>query len=192
MSKSSESFPLVVLVLLAAAVSACERQPLEVASAEATGAQAVHAAAASTQGALLARIRAATARYHRLEAALEDGYERRRFPFPPFDPIPCIEGEGIRYVNLSAIDGVVEPTRPELLLYEPLPNGKLRLAGVQYLVPASEWDPSQGIPHLGDQPFMDRRLPPWGGPAPNYSLVVWLWTHNPDGMYELQNPRVSC
>jgi len=189
MSRSSQKL---FLVLLATALSACEGQPVEVTSPVPTAQPEVLAAAAPTQGALLARIRAATARYHRLEVAEDDGYERRRFPFPPFDPIPCIESEGIRYVDLSAIDGVVDPTRPELLLYEPLPNGEVRLAGVQFLVPASEWDSSQGIPHLGHQPFMDRRLPPWGAPFPNYSLVVWVWTHNPDGMYELQNPRVTC
>jgi hypothetical protein len=183
MSRSSWTF---LLVLLAAGLSACERQPVEVAPGE------VLLSAAPTQGALLAQIRAATARYHRLEVAEADGYERRRFPFPPFDPIPCIENEGIRYANQSLIDGVVDPTRPEFLLYEPRPNGELRLAGVQFGVPASEWDSSQGIPYLGHQPFMDRRLPPWGGPAPNYSLVVWVWTHNPDGMYTLRNPNVTC
>jgi hypothetical protein len=188
----STSSPKYLLVLLAVGLGACDQQPVEVDSPVAILPPDAFASVAPTQGALLAQIRAATARYHRVEVAEADGYERRRFPFPPFDPIPCIEAEGIRYGNLSLFDGVVDPTRPELLLYEPLPNGKLRLAGVQFLVPASEWDSSQGIPHVGEQPFMDRRLPPWGAPFPNYSLVVWVWTHNPDGMYVLQNPRVTC
>jgi hypothetical protein len=147
MSKSSPKY---LLVLLAVGLGACDLQPVEVDSPVAILPPDAVASVAPTQGALLAQIRAATARYHRVEVAKEDGYERRRFPFPPFDPIPCIEAEGIRYGNLSLIDGVVDPTRPELLLYEPLPNGKLRLAGVQFLVVCPAWLVARGCESPGE------------------------------------------
>lgn len=72
--------------------------------------------AAATQGALLAEIRAVTAQYHRVEAAVAAGYVA---------VTACLPDEGIRYRKAALIDAVVDPTQPELLLYEVLPNGKL-------------------------------------------------------------------
>jgi hypothetical protein len=141
-------------------------------------------AAAATQGALLAEIRAATARYHRVEIALAAGY---------MPATACLPNEGIRYVKPSLVDAVVDPSQPELLLYEALPNGKVHLAGVQFLVPAAAWDALHtSPPTLGEETFLDRRLPPFGALFPNYSLVAWIWLPNPDGTYELFNSSVRC
>ncbi|HVF38664.1 MAG TPA: hypothetical protein VM939_02115 [Gemmatimonadaceae bacterium] len=141
---------------------------------------------ASTQGSVLAEARAATARFHNVDAAIAAGYVQRT---------PCLVAEGIRYGKQSLIfDGVIDSSQPELLIYVPTKSGHLRLAAVQYLVPASLWDATNSSPpSLGDQPFMDRRSPPFGSPlGPNYSIVAWVWMHNPSGMYELFNPAVTC
>jgi hypothetical protein len=145
-------------------------------------------ASAAAQGAILATVRAATSQYHRVEVANADGYLR---------VTPCVYNtagsKGIHFPKPLLFDAVVDPAHPEVLLYEMTKNGEYRLVGVEFLVPAAAWDASHsGPPMLGDQPFMDRRLPPFGADFPNYALYVWLWRHNPNGMYEQYNPQVSC
>lgn len=138
----------------------------------------------STQGSILGEIRAATAQFHDLDAAIAAGY---------VPATACLQSEGIRYRNPALIDAVINLEQPELLIYKPIGNGQLRLVAVQYLVASALWDATHSSPpSLGEQPFMDRRSPPFGSPFPNYSLVVWAWAHNPSGMYVIFNPTVSC
>src|SRR5688572_29043730 len=146
------------------------------------------ALAAGSAGSGLAAVRAATARYHNVDAALADGYAPRT---------TCIYNtpgsKGIHYLKAPLVDAVVDPTRPEVLLYELTRNGRLRLVGVEFLVPAGAWDAAHASPPtLGEQLFMDRRLPPFGADFPNYALYVWVWRHNPSGVFEQYNPAVSC
>ena len=170
------------LALVAAAIIACDNQVTPPSAATAT--TGLKPVAAQTQGSVLGSIRAATAKYHRVEVAVDDGYIRVS---------TCILNEGIHYLKPSLVNGVLDPTQPEHLLYEELPNGKLRLAGVEYVVPSAAWDPNNAsAPMLGDQPLMDRRSFPYGAPFPNYALFVWVWTSNPDGLYTQLNPKVSC
>ena len=138
----------------------------------------------STQGSILAEIRAATAQFHDVEAAIAAGYT---------PATPCFPNEGVRYRKPALFDAVIDVSQPEILVYEPRKNGDFRLVAVQYLVASALWDATHSSPpSLGDQPFMDRRSPPFGAAFPNYSLVVWAWAHNPSGMYVVQNPTVSC
>ena len=141
-------------------------------------------AQSSTQGSIIAEIRAATVQFHDVDAAIAAGY---------IPATGCLNAEGVRYRNPSLFNAVIDPTLPELLIYEPLPNGNLRLVAVQFLVASALWDQTHSSPpSLGSQPFMDRRSQPFGAAFPNYSLVVWAWAHNPDGMYTLRNPTISC
>jgi hypothetical protein len=141
------------------------------------------------QNRLLATVRAATARYHRIEAALANGYVQGS---------PCearaAGGMGAHFRKNALIDGVVDPTQPEILAYEPQKNGEWRLVVVEFLVPAAVWDATNSAPPmLGNQVFEDRRLPGSGGPPfPNYGLHVWVWQNNPSGMYSPWNPTVTC
>jgi len=141
----------------------------------------------STQ-ALLAQTRAATDRYHDVSAATAAGYLRVS---------PCVYNtpgsKAIHFQNAPLVDAVLDPAAPEVLLYEPAPNGGMRLVGVEFLIPAAAWDAvNSRIPMLADRPFMDRRSPPFGAPIPNYALYVWLWRDNPGGTFEQYNPNVSC
>lgn len=139
---------------------------------------------ASTQGSILAEIRGATAQFHELDSATAAGYVRAG---------SCTNAEGIRYRKPALFDAVIDLSLPEILLYEPKPDGDLQLVAVQYLVSSALWDATHSSPpSVGDQPFIDRRSAPFGAPFPNYSLVVWVWEHNPSGMYALQNPNVTC
>ncbi|CAN5188490.1 hypothetical protein BH23GEM2_BH23GEM2_09690 [soil metagenome] len=142
----------------------------------------------SAEGMALGALHAGTARYHRVELAVADGYVRRT---------ACIYsaagGRGFLYLNASLLDAVVDPAKPEVLLYEPGRNGKLHLVGVVYLVPSAAWDAASSTPPVfGGVPFYDRRTPPFGAAFPNYALFAWPWRHNPAGMYLEYNPAVTC
>lgn len=126
-------------------------------------------------GAELARVRAATARYHDVEMALADGYAPAS---------PCVEDAGgagamgYHYVNVGLV-GQLDAAQPQALLYHPAPNGRLRLVGVEYLSPVGG--------ELFGQRFADAS--PLG---PETALHVWLWQANPAGMFAAYNPNLSC
>ena len=175
-----KSWPMFATALIVS-LSACEQGPVAVAPTASF-------ASAETPGAVFAEVRSATARYHRVDVAIADGY---------LPDTPCMfstaGARGHLYTNRPLIDGVVDASRPELLLYEPTKNGELRLVGVAFLVVAAAWDAVNSTPPtLGGQEFTDRRLPPTGAPFPNYILFAWVWRHNPDGLHAPFNPRVSC
>jgi hypothetical protein len=112
----------------------------------------------------------------------------------------CVSGGdfgamGMHFVNGSLVDGEVDVMHPEILLYEPLPNGRLQLTGADYLVPKAAWEanPTHTAPpelmgqlfHLFDSPNR------FGLPA-FYTLHVWAWKDNPNGTFTNWNPNVSC
>lgn len=135
----------------------------------------------SHQNRLLAQVRSATAKYHRVEVAIADGYEET----------PCVYNEGLgagmgyHFVKDGLVDPVYDPLKPEVLLYEKGENGKFRLVAVEYIV----IDEGQDHPHFGNHPFDIGGTPM---PIDHYSLHVWLWKNNPSGMYFPWNPNVNC
>jgi hypothetical protein len=171
----------IALGLLTAALAACGDTT--------TAPIAVLAASSAAQNQLLATIRQGTARYHRVEAALADGYEVAS----PCEAIPA-GGIGVHYRKSALFDLAVDPAQPELLVYEPLENGGLRLVAVAFVVPAAPWDATHSSPPvLGEQTFEDKRVPDFSSPPfPTYELHVWVWQHNPNGTYATIDPTVSC
>jgi hypothetical protein len=79
----------------------------------------------------LQRVRRATSRFHSVKAAERAGYE---------EFLECFDsdegGMGQHYVDLSALDGTVEATHPEAMVYEVKRNGRLGLVAVEYIVPS--------------------------------------------------------
>ena len=114
----------------------------------------------------------------------------------------CVSGGdfgamGIHFLNDKLMgDGDVNVTTPEILLFEPLPNGKLRLTGADYLVDAAEWDANPK--HMGAPPELFGQLfhyfdsPNRFKLKPFYALHVWAWKDNPNGTFANWNPNVSC
>jgi hypothetical protein len=114
----------------------------------------------------------------------------------------CVSGGdfgamGMHFLNGSLLgDGDVDVMHPEILLYEPLPSGRLRLTGADYLVDAAEWDANPK--HKGQPPELMGQLfhffesPNRFGLKPFYSLHVWAWKDNPNGTFANWNPNVSC
>jgi hypothetical protein len=140
----------------------------------------------------LSTARAASAGFHNIDKALAAGYVE----FKDVQGIACIDNPGtgamgIHYVRIDLLDGTVDPTTPEALVYEPEPNGRLRLVAVEYIVPQPAWTQSSRPALLGET-FGLIPGPNRYGPAGLYELHAWLWKHNPSGMFEDWNPRVDC
>lgn len=125
----------------------------------------------------LARARAATAKYHTVEAAEADGYFNINF---------CEPGEGCHWLNPSYIDGTFDAERPEILLYAPDENGRLRLVAVEYVEPLALFPGGAPEGFNGDEDEWREDTEEAG----LWELTVWLWLHNPNGMFEQHNPRV--
>ncbi len=140
----------------------------------------------------LAALRAATAKYADAQKAIADGYTVELAQTEEYGGGTCIangvEGAmGIHMLSPARVDATLEPTNPEVLLYERRPHGKLKLLGVEYVVGGSE------RPTLYGQPFADTNLARFGDPKTNvWTLHAWVWRHNPDGMFDPWNTRVSC
>lgn len=157
-----------------------------------------------------AALRQATAAFHDVDKAIAAGY------LPP--TAECVVGPtgamGIHAVNPAlAGDQVIDPLRPEVLLYEPKPGGAVKLVGVEYFQAALVRNKATGAisPWFQPTPWSDAEFElvgprpsalgqPFDGPMPghepgmpwHYDLHVWAWTPNPDGDFAPFNPRVSC
>ncbi|HXH07226.1 MAG TPA: hypothetical protein VNI83_11615 [Vicinamibacterales bacterium] len=159
----------------------------------------------------LAAVRAATAAFHDVDQAVAAGY------LAP-NPAQCVASPagamGVHSVNPALIQELpVIAERPEVLLYEPRPEGGFRLVGVEYFqvvllrnratgavapwFSQEPWDPAlytivNPAPQLFGQTFQG----PMAGHEPgmpwHYDLHAWIWAPNPSGTFAEWNPRVRC
>ncbi|HWJ21565.1 MAG TPA: hypothetical protein VNS52_04345 [Gemmatimonadaceae bacterium] len=131
----------------------------------------------------LAALRAATAQFHNFDKAVAAGWSAKI--------TSCMElagtgGMGFHYGNVGLIDGSVQVDQPELLLYEPEKNGRLRLVAVEYIIPYTLHSRDAAPPVLFGQEFKQNdTFQLWG-------LHAWVWKENPSGMFADWNPRVNC
>jgi hypothetical protein len=102
---------------------------------------------------------------------------------------------GIHAVNFPlAADPGLDIRKPEVLVYDPGKDGRLRLVAVEYLKIDADGDlaTSDDLPGLFGRPFDG----PMAGHAPgdpaHYDLHAWVWKRNPSGMFAQFNPRVRC
>lgn len=101
----------------------------------------------------------------------------------------------MHYVNGGLVgDPAVRARTPEALVYEPGPNGRMRLVAVEYVVLQSAWHDAGNAspPSLFGQQFELVTSPDRYGLPAFYELHAWIWKHNPSGMFNDWNPRVSC
>jgi hypothetical protein len=144
----------------------------------------------SKASALLKIVRESTERFQNVAVAEAEGYALQ---------FGCVSGEsagamGLHYVNGPLVNaGVVDATRPQIVIYEATSSGRLRLIGADYLVLADAWNAKHSSPpelmgqlfHLFDAPNR------FGLPA-FYTLHVWAWKDNPNGAFVNWHPNVSC
>ena len=145
----------------------------------------------------LERTRAALEKYQDPVVAVHDGY---------LSTLACVEytkggegtmhyapgGMGVHFLNLQLLGPALDPTKPQVLIYEP-DGDRLRLAAAEWFVPvqvAGDKRPTifgqelQG-PMEGHEPLQPRGLH-------HYDLHVWLWKNNPAGTFSATNPAVKC
>ncbi len=126
-------------------------------------------------------VRAANDRFKDVAVAVAEGYA----------PIPCASGVdggamGVHYVNAKYLsEEVPDIKRPQAVMYEPLPDGKVALIAVEYIT-------SKGPASLEGQLFNFNGAPNRYGLGPFYELHVWAWKDNPRGAFADMNPKVTC
>jgi hypothetical protein len=144
---------------------------------------------------------AATARFHDLDAAQHAGYGHLVTDLAGLTCIadtrtPSEGGMGVHYVDMAYLldGGVIDPTKPEALVYAPNADGQPKLAALEYILFASEWpggvnDPP---PTLFGGDFIYTSSPNRYDLPAFWALHVWIWHPNPSGLFKAWNPRVHC
>lgn len=141
-------------------------------------------------GALLQVVREATERFKDVEVAKAEGYGL---------VFGCVTGPdagamGMHFLKPSLLTTNLDPRQPQIVIYEPQPDGTLKLVGADFLVFAKDWDAL----HPGDPPqvmgqlfhFFDK--PNRFGLEPFYTLHVWAWKDNPNGAFVNWHPNIDC
>ena len=144
----------------------------------------------------LAVVRQVTAQFHDVGTAKAAGYELGYVNGSGNRIITgCIANPtagvmGYHYFNKALIDDlVVDPQKPEGLVYVSGPEEQLKLVAVEYVVPGANSNPpgvSEPPTVLGHQ--MHILVPAVGF----YIQHFWVWSHNPSGMFVDWNPELTC
>lgn len=126
----------------------------------------------------LRRARAATRKFRDVKLARAAGYAATgECARDPKDG-----GMGVHYANPDLVaDGKLDVTKPEVLVYQPKPNGKLRLGALEYLQADADQDlaTDDDRPSLFDLPFDGPMLGHEPGTPIHYDLHVWLYPPQP-------------
>jgi hypothetical protein len=118
---------------------------------------------------------------------------------------PCVTGNefgamGVHLINHTFVDGILDPNKPEALIFEPQSDGSSRLVAVEYVVPKQLWDalnpPTPPLPdprpalhgHLLNFVASPNRYGIEGG---FFEIHVWF-RDNPKGALTDWNPDVTC
>jgi hypothetical protein len=172
-----------------------------VAPAAPAGQHSMSTMAPSPQG-LIKRVREVTQQFLDVQQAIDAQYGQF---------MGCVAGPqegamGIHFVNGGYVfdHGQIDGDHPEALIYEPMTDGKLRLVGVEYIVPVADWqqahkkddgtisDEGLRAPVLDGQTFQFNDSPNRYGLPAIYELHVWAWQTNPLGSFVDWNSAVSC
>ena len=147
----------------------------------------------ANQIALIKIVRDSTDRFHDVAEAEREGYALA---------FGCVSGPdqgamGLHFINMDLVGrGVIDPTKPPIILYEPTADGHLKLTGADFLVDAQQWDNDKthkpGPPDLIGQLFHYFEAPNRFGLKAFYTLHVWAWKDNPNGAFVNWHPGVAC
>lgn len=191
-SRSAISISCSALGMLALASATLPQASADEARSQLAVAQHDHGGNQKRQADELVRtVRESTARFLNVNNAEAEGYHLM---------FGCVSGPdsgamGMHFVNMELVgDGRLEPTQPEIVIYEPQPDGRLRLIGADYLLFAKDWgDPAtKGAPELMGQLMHYFESPNRFGLPAFYTLHVWAWKDSPTGTFVNWNQKVSC
>jgi hypothetical protein len=159
----------------------------------AQGQQEATAEQKANQITLIKIVRDSTDRFHDVAEAEREGYALS---------FGCVSGPdqgamGLHFINMDLVaKGIIDPTKPQIILYEPTADGHLKLTGADFLVDAQQWDNDNthkpGPPELMGQLFHYFESPNRFGLKPFYTLHVWAWKANPNGAFVNWHPGVAC
>jgi hypothetical protein len=140
--------------------------------------------------ALVKIVRDSTERFKDVNVAIAEGYALQ---------FGCVSGDasgamGLHYVNANLVGaGLLDATRPQIVIYEAAAGGGLKLIGADYLLIADAWNAKHsGPPELMGQLFHLFESPNRFGLPTFYTLHVWAWKDNPNGAFVNWHPNVSC
>lgn len=138
---------------------------------------------------LIDKVRNATAQYIDINKARLDKF---------VVGTPCVSGPdagamGVHLVRPDRIGTLVlDATRPQALIYEPMADGAMRLVGVEYIILAQNWADPSSPPALDGNLFNYIDAPNRYGLPAFYEIHVWAWEDNPKGSYADWNTHVTC
>jgi len=93
---------------------------------------------------------------------------------------------GYHHVNRANMTATPAVARPQILLYERMPDGAYRLNGVGYIIPYTLLAREAPAPVLlGQRMHREDTLNFW-------YLHVWVWRGNPDGVFANFHRDVAC
>jgi hypothetical protein len=142
--------------------------------------------------------RAALSKYSDPIVAVRDGY---------FSTVACIDfpdgakdgpieyppgAMGVHFLNTANIGPVLDPAKPQVLIYEPV-GDKLVLTAAEWFMPVQA--AGGKAPAIFGQTLygpMDGHEPIMPASFRHYDLHVWLWKDNPRGMFTSTNSAVKC
>jgi hypothetical protein len=148
-----------------------------------------HSESAQAPPELVQVVRQATQKYINVNAAISAGYH---------PVLGCVSGQdhgamGVHYLNPGLLNGELDATQPQALIYEPLGGGNMRLVGVEFIVDANTWQKQNaGPPQLYQQLLQLIPSPNRYGLDTFYELHVWAWQDNPNGAFVDWNNKVTC
>ena len=188
-NRANALFLLLTITILSVLASSCTKEvhdemnntPADLPAAAASTAQSNPGNALNLYDGLSAQTRyelqqaqAATAKYKNIENALRDGYK---------DIEVDVEHMGHHYMNMSLIDGTFDPKQPEILVYNRNARGVQELVAVEYAVPLNLPRPA-GFTGSADVWKDDSGFPFW-------LVHAWVWSYNPDGVFNWTNPLID-
>lgn len=137
-------------------------------------------------------IREATTQFKDVDVAIAAGYV-------PTDECVALPdgagGMGYHFVQPQLIsDNRIDPTMPEILVYQKDRSGKLKLGAVEYFVADDDQDLTTDAdrPTLMSHPFEGPMAGHEEGMPVHFDLHVWLYRRNPAGELASWNPDVRC
>lgn len=178
------------IVALIGLLPACTPSPesvptaVDVVTAHASHASVPNGELTPQQKRAIAELRNATVKFHDFAYATSasgGGYTNQ---YPAGCAASATGAQGVHYLNPSLVDDKVELLKPELLMYEPGPNGQMNLVGVDYVVPLNL---ANTAPTL-----LGVNLSALGAPLNVWAVHIWAWRPNPLGAFAPWNPNVSC
>jgi hypothetical protein len=176
-----KTFLLLIISAMLVLISCKKESKFETAEENLSASKNVAESNRRSESDLIRSVRAANARFHSTTQAIMAGH----VPDDHCVSVPGVGGMGYHWANRTLVDPVFDPLNPEVVLYAKGPDGELRLVALEYVV----IDVGQPRPSFGDQLFDIGGAPV---PVPHWTLHVWLYEHNPSGMFARFNPNVSC